>query len=236
MNDRDTQLEKMAACEKLATSIIHQFNNILATMTYSAELASYDIPEDSPAHRDLNRVLETGQEAVAFINSIMSFCKPAKTGFTKTDLIPVIEEAVDSSCKSLPDTVTLKKDLPDNELIINADKNQIQMIITELINNAKQSLDGKKGSISVFIEKSLSPDHSPKPEVKLSVSDNGPGIPDTILHQVFDPFFTTRPDEHKGLGLSHVYSYTQNHGGRIRVESTPDQMTVIKIYLPVDKN
>ncbi len=219
----------MAACEKVATTIVHEFNNILATMTYSAELASYDIPEDSPAHNDLKRVLQAGEEASEFIQSIMTFCKPAKAGFSQFDLTALLYKTVNSIEMNLEKNLSINISRSNKALKINADINQIIFIITEIISNAQKSINSETGTISVSIEEVDS-----KKQAKISISDNGPGITPDKINKIFDPFFTTGKTESQGLGLATVYSYIQNSGGTILVESLPGGMTVFDIFLPID--
>ena len=234
MLERNIQSKKMAACEKVATTIVHEFNNILATITYSAELAAYDIPENSPAHKDLKRVLQAGTEAGNFMRSIMSFCRPAKSGFSRFNLTEFLYKVIDTVTINFPENISFKINNTNTPLFINADVNQIQFIILEIIRNAEKSIQSEAGEISVLIEETDSPLDTPGKYARLSISDNGPGIPGQHIDEIFDPFFTTRKKEANGIGLSTVYSYVQNSGGSIHVMSIPEGMTVFDIYLPVD--
>ncbi len=230
MSERNIQSEKMAACEKVATSIVHEFNNILATITYSAELASYDVPEDSPAYKDLERVLQTGNEAGEFISSIMSFCKPAKSDFLRFDITDFLFTILEDIRNDLPDNIVLITKKQSDELYLNADLNQIKFVITEIISNAVRSINMSAGEISVSIA-----EFNETKSAKISISNNGPGIPEENIEKIFDPFFTTRKHDAKGLGLATVYSYIQNSSGTISVKSGTDGKTVFDIYLPVDE-
>jgi len=224
----------MAACEKVATTIVHEFNNILATMTYSAELASYDIKEDSPAYEDLSRVLQAGTEAGEFIRNIMSFCRPAKSGFAKFNLTVLLYDIVNTVKRNFPDNISFKINNNTSDIFITADLEQIQFIIEEIIHNAKKSIDILAGTISVVFEEVDLPDRHPAKYARITISDDGPGISEQHLNQIFDPFFTTQKNESKGLGLATVYSYVHNSGGSIHAVSTPDKMTAFDIYLPID--
>lgn len=237
MVNRIVQEQKMEALETMASAITHDFNNILTTITYSIELAIGDIPKDSVAYSDLKRALNTGLEAVDHFGEMFSFCKPTKNGFAKLDIAEVFQKTIPSLEKDLPDNIHIKQDVRSTKNTGEADPEQLKEIITQLFNNSVFALEKTGGKIEIVIDNdSFRPGENKCGTncIKLSVSDNGPGIPHEIQHKLFDPFFTTKPKGiGKGLGLSIVYGFVKNHNGYIDFNSKPYEKTVFEIFLPI---
>jgi signal transduction histidine kinase len=98
-----------------------------------------------------------------------------------------------------------------------------------LILNAAQAMEGR-GKLTVTTR--LAQDGQ---AVEIEIADTGPGIPPEILTKIFEPFFTTKDEgQGTGLGLSLVYGIVENHGGRIKADSKPDQGATFVIELPVE--
>jgi CheY-like chemotaxis protein len=128
-----------------------------------------------------------------------------------------------------------------------ADATQIEQVLLNLATNSMQALKGRRGSISIRLElaridpelissypslRSLKEIH-PNGTVRLSVTDDGPGMDAATRQRVFEPFFTTKPvDEGTGLGLSVVHGIVQGHRGEIVVKSQPGEGTTFSIFLP----
>jgi CheY-like chemotaxis protein len=119
--------------------------------------------------------------------------------------------------------------------LIKIDKGQIGQVIQNLIINAKQAM--ARGGVIMLSADNVSimeKHHLPIPNgeyVRISIQDNGIGIPPEHLNKIFDPFFTTKPGG-SGLGLATVFSIIKKHEGHIKVESTPGAGTTFSIYLP----
>jgi two-component system sensor histidine kinase HydH len=110
---------------------------------------------------------------------------------------------------------------------IQADEDQIRQILMNIIINAIQAIS-EKGEIKIKTEKCLIKGSS---GLKLTIEDNGVGIPEKDLNQIFDPFFSTT-EQGSGLGLSIVYKLVEGHQGEIKVESKEGEGTKFIIYLP----
>jgi len=125
--------------------------------------------------------------------------------------------------------------IADDLLPVEVDKVQIGQVISNLVINAGQAMpDG--GEISITAE-NLAPGEFPNgsPEVDryvcITVRDSGIGIPDHVLPRIFDPYFSTRKDG-SALGLASAYSIVKQHGGMIKVSSTPGEGSRFRVYLP----
>lgn len=237
--------QKMTALETMGRAVAHEFNNILSTITYSAELALEDIPEETITHTDIDRILQTGTEAAAFISDFLSFCKPAVSGFKKTDICNLVTSVTDSLKASFPESITADKKISSDPIHCFLDRSQITDMISQLIENACSSLSDSGGSIMITVQTG-NPD-KPRKELGspnrfnhyavISISDNGPGIEADLIPRIFDPFFTTKTKEPgRGLGLPMVYGIVKQHNGSLEVKSIPFKKTVFTIYLPLTDN
>ena len=110
---------------------------------------------------------------------------------------------------------------------IEANTGEIQQVFTNLITNAFQAMDGKKGELVLSTQEL-------QDSVEVKISDQGMGIPQKYLNQIFDPFFTTKkPGEGTGLGLNIVYRIVTKHEGTINVESKEQVGTTFTIRFPI---
>jgi two-component system NtrC family sensor kinase len=125
--------------------------------------------------------------------------------------------------------VRLVKDLGRDLPPVHGDPNQLQQVVTNLLANARDALETTGGTVTVRTE----PADGGK-TVMISVADDGPGIPAENLSKIFGSFFTTKPEgKGTGLGLAITQAIVQDHGGRIDVQSRPQQATVFRVFLPV---
>ncbi len=116
------------------------------------------------------------------------------------------------------------KDIP----LVECSPSQINQVFLNLVTNAAQATDDVSGELTVATGV------APGGLVRVDVSDNGHGIPESILAKIFDPFFTTKEvGQGTGLGLSIAYKIVQEHGGRIEVKSTVGRGTTFSVFLPV---
>jgi two-component system, NtrC family, sensor kinase len=112
--------------------------------------------------------------------------------------------------------------------LVECSPSQINQVFLNLVTNAAQATDDERGEITV------STGVASGGQVRVDVSDNGHGIPETILSKIFDPFFTTKDvGQGTGLGLSIAYKIVEQHGGRIEVKSKVGQGTTFTVFLPV---
>jgi two-component system NtrC family sensor kinase len=117
-------------------------------------------------------------------------------------------------------------DLDESVAKIEADADQIQQVLINLIMNAAESMEPKGGSLVVQTR-------TVEDEVLIEIRDEGCGIPESDLPRIFDPFFTTKEEgQGVGLGLSVVYGIIDAHGGSLEVKSRLGEGTVCRVLLP----
>lgn len=238
--------QKMEAIGTLAGGIAHDFNNALATILGNTELAQKEIRGNEPLAKYLDEIYQSGTRTRNLVQQILSYCRQQPTELRRLPLAAVVHDAMAMLKSTVPVRFSLTVRCADESAWILADRTQIEQVIINLVMNATQAMANRSGKIDIGIERI----HSDAPElavcplpagsfdhpsrvVRLSVSDNGPGIPPEIQDRIFEPFFTTKPvGEGTGLGLSVVQGIVNLHGASIHVDSEPGRGTKFSIYFP----
>jgi len=236
------QSQKMEAIGTLAGGIAHDFNNILGVMMGYTEMSLEESDQDGPVHRRLTEVLSAGLRARDLIHQILTFSRQEELDLQPLNLGSVVKEVIKLLRASLPASIAIRLDLDDNAGIVRANLSQVHQVLMNLCTNAAHAMRDNGGTLAISLAAvpagSSLPGQdgsvSPVAHVRLSVADQGHGIPPEILDKVFDPFFTTKgPDEGTGMGLAMVHGIVTGHGGIVTVDSEVDKGTRFDILLPV---
>lgn len=233
--------QKMDALGTLASGIAHDFNNILSLMMGHAELLCGIIAEQSVGRSSLEQILRAGHRAAALIEQIQMFTRQQEHTAKPFPIFPLVQEAIDLLHGSLPGRIRLETALDENCGMVLADPDQIHQVVINLCTNAFHAL-GEHGGVLRIELRSVHLDErapmvagkvTPGMYVELLVADTGEGIAPSTLDRVFEPFYTTKPvGEGTGLGLSTVHGIVTGCRGCIAVESTLNEGTAFRVYLP----
>ncbi len=241
LREQLTQSQKMEAIGNLAGGIAHDFNNILTGIIGSSEMLQLQIPADNPVHKYIGQILSLSEKASGITKRLLAFSRKQYI-----DLKPIpVSEIFDGSEKLLKmlltDDIDLVIEQQSEQVYIYADNNQLYQVIMNLVSNAKDALPNG-GEIHIKTSVSLiDPNFALQNNIdklqqyfKISISDNGIGIPENIKDKIFEPFFTTKEvGKGTGLGLSIVYGIITQHNGFIFVKSEINAGTTFEIYLPL---
>jgi PAS domain S-box-containing protein len=224
---------KLESLGLLAAGIAHDFNNILMVILGNITFAKSLLAPQDKAYQRLATAETASLKARNLTQQFLTFSKggaPIKSSISAAHLIRNYGHFALSGTKS-----TCAYTFPDDLWRIDADEGQIGQVITNILINADQSMpDG--GTISLACENvTLCEDHGlplqPGNYVKISVNDQGNGIPEEYLGKIFDPYFTTKPNG-RGLGLASAYSIMKKHGGHIEAESKAGSGATVTLFLP----
>ncbi len=230
------QLQKIEAVGRLSGGIAHYFNNMLAVILGSAELALNQITPDQPLHRDLQRMEHAAQRLADITSQLLAFARRQAASPQFIDLNSTIDNMLEIIQRIIGQDIEISW-LPGNDLWpIRIDPAQVGRILTNLCINSGNSIDGA-GRITITTQNvsiAYSAEHVEPPPgeyINLTVSDNGAGMSQETLEHIFEPFFTTS-DSATGLGLTTLYGIIKQNGGYINVESHPKQGSTFKIFIP----
>lgn len=223
---------------KLIRVLMHEIMNSIAPITSLAESLSKFYYKDSreiqPSEidektiattvRGLNVINEQGSGLMHFVESYRKLTrlpKPEKKPFKAEELVTRVKLLYLSLENS--DTVKLTVTINPPELELNADENLISQVLLNLLKNALESI-AKSPDARIHLIARISEKQRPE----ILVIDNGPGIPEEIIEQIFVPFFTTR-ENGSGIGLSLSRQIMRLHGGSLKVRSLPGKETVFTL-------
>ena len=235
--------QKVETVGILAGGIAHDFNNILAVILGHIGLAKMRIVEPH-ARMPVEKAEEACLRAREMTRQLLAFSRGGKPVIGICDTKQLI---IDSAMLAVSDTsIACLFDIQKDIWPLKADKIQIGQVVSNLVRNSVDVMD-KGGIIEIMArnrdltsvgarKRPVGSDSKPIASgtyVELRISDQGPGIPDSIRERIFDPFFTTK-EKGTGLGLAIVYSIIQNHLGSITVVSHEGEGAAFSIYLPSD--
>ena len=227
------QAQKMEAIGTLAGGIAHDFNNMLSIFTGNISYALSIIDKDDELYEVLSDVMQGTKQAQNLTQQLLTFAKGGEPIKKTCDINIILEESarfVTSGAKS-----RCKFELANDLWIAEVDSGQINQVVSNLVINADQSMpDG--GLIVINSENTNIKTNnvfqlSEGPYIKISVKDQGIGIPEKHIPNIFDPYYTTK-HQGSGLGLATAYSIVKRHKGHISVNSELGEGTIFTIYLP----
>ncbi len=236
------QSQKMDSIGRLAGGIAHDFNNILVGIMGYSEMLGLHYDNKSTFEGEAAHIIhESAKRAKKLTMQLLGFAREGKYNPVPLNINKVILESVQVCKKILEKNIGVEFIL--DELIdkIEADKNQIEQVLTNMILNARDAMpEGGKlcfKTENVYLDEEYTvkfPEMNPGKYVKVVIVDRGTGISKEIIKKIFDPFFTTKEEgKGTGLGLAMVYGIVKNHKGHVDVVSEQGRGTEFTIYLPV---
>lgn len=220
---------KLASIGELVDIVAHEVNTPLGII--SANVDTILVKDQTTPHSEkLHTIKEQTYRIADYTKSLLRFSKRMNFNPKKLDIIEVAEECLQMiDHRFRTNHIKIKKDWPLPLPLLKLDRNQIQQVFLNLLNNAADALNGP-GEICVSINYDQSKTHS---GIYIRITDNGPGIKTEHLPRLFDPFFSTKPgDKGTGLGLYISDSIIKRHNGSIKVTSKEGERTCFTIFIP----
>jgi signal transduction histidine kinase len=225
------QAQKMSSVGALASSITHEFNNILTTVINYAKMGIRH--KDAPTRdKAFDKIMAAGQRASKITTGMLSYARHHGDRREPMDLVPLVEDVL----------VLVEKDLQrfrvklvtqyESRPWASVNSGQVQQVLMNLIINARQAMESG-GTLTIAVRSNAESGHA-----EISVRDTGSGIPAEKLRRIFEPFFTTKTLDEMGqggtgLGLSLAREVMEAHGGRIRVDSGVGVGTTFTLKFPL---
>ena len=227
---------RIAHLGDMATGMAHELNQPLAIIRMSTEglIEELDMPEAEAMPADmldlfrskLDKICKQVERATGLVKTLRSVAHKPADNPQPFDLVATVRKGADLLREQLRAArIDFQLDLPDAGPMAKGDANQLQQVLINLVLNARDALvddagrpaTGALGHIAVRMAAAADGG------MELTVDDDGPGIPDTVMPRLFEPFFTTKPTgKGTGLGLSISHGIIKRMGGRIAAENRPE--------------
>ena len=224
------QTEKLAALGQMVSGVAHELSNPLTSITGYAQrllLRTDALGREEEVHR----IFSEAQRANGILRQMLLSVREAPLEWRPIALNPLVQRTVALQRLNMAaEKIRLELDLDPLLPAVRGDAGQLQQVLMNLINNARQAIEtqGEGGTILLRSERVGTR------RVRLEVSDTGPGIAEEEQARIFEPFFTTKPEGvGTGLGLSIVLSIVREHDGQVYVQSTPGRGAKFSVELPV---
>jgi len=238
MKEMDAQLvqsDKLAALGKMAAGVAHEINNPLAVILQKTGWLQ-DLLEEEEFQKSANgeefknsvkKIEEHVERARKVVHNMLGYARRMEPRMEDVDVNQTINQTVDILENfARGNNIDIQTDLAENLPIIAGDQAQLQQVILNLMNNAIDAI-GKDGTISIR-------SGAGKSEIRITIADTGPGIPESMQKKVFDPFYTTKSTgKGTGLGLWISYSIIEKMGGKLALQSKEGQGATFTITLPI---
>jgi PAS domain S-box-containing protein len=245
LEDQNRLLLKSESLSRMAAAVAHLFNNHLQAVLMNLELARLQLP---PGTHSPGQLLidasESARKAAETSVLMLTYLGHAPGQHDPIDLSQACARSLPLLRAGIPRNVTLETSWPTPGPIVHANPRQIELVLTNLLNNACEALGTGPGTIRIEIHpcphdhlpsrRRFPVDWSPKGPAYacLSIEDSGCGISAQDQDRIFDPFFSTKFTG-RGLGLSVVLGIVRGHDGAVSVESTPRRGSIFRVHLPI---
>ncbi|HTM56581.1 MAG TPA: HAMP domain-containing sensor histidine kinase, partial [Pirellulales bacterium] len=226
--ERELETAKLDALKEFAYGAGHEINNPLANISARAQTL-LQLERDPDRRRMLATIHVQALRAHEMISDLMLFARPPRPKLQVLDVAEVASEVVEQlRSRALENQVSLS--LSSVEAVLaSADSTQIAVAISALCTNAIEACDAG-GQVRVEVSRSSKFGGT----AQITVTDNGPGIPDSIRSHIFDPFFSGREaGRGLGFGLPKCWRIVSSHGGQIEVDGGPHGGACFSIFLPL---
>jgi len=228
--------EKLESLGAVAGGIAHDFNNMLMGVFGNIELAMLNLSEENSSYAPLTEAHRALESVRQLTGRLLTFARGGNPILKTVNMKELVRDSVTfhlSGSRVIP-----VFDLPDDLWPVRADKGQIGQVVSNLTINSKQAMpSGGKLYIGADNIRDLAKAAGIDLEgefVRLTIRDEGTGIPDKIIDRIFDPYFTTKQTG-SGLGLAVAHSIIERHGGWMTVQSEQEMGATFNIFLRADK-
>ncbi len=238
------QAHKMEAIGTLAGGIAHDFNNILGAIMGYSELAARNAEGNEKVRRYMEQIQKASGRARELVLRILTFSRQKHSEKIPCNIGVIIKEALKLLRASLPATIEIRQDIETSGGTVRANQTEIHQVLMNLCTNAFHAMGEEGGILSVTLlpvgvtagaeDGELGEALMPGPYLKLTVTDTGHGMAVSVRDRIFDPYFTTKEvGEGTGMGLATVHGIIREHGGAIRVQSSPGRGAAFELFFPV---
>jgi signal transduction histidine kinase len=230
--DQLADAQKLEALGRMAASIAHDFNNILAGAGGYADLLRTDTGLAAEVRADAEEIFAVVQRGQRLVRTLLAFGGEAPVMLEPLSVSDVTGDVVRMLRHTMPPTITLNLALSADLPAFQGDRSQLEQVLSNLVVNARDAMS-TGGTLTVSTRMDNEAD---VPMLSLAVQDTGIGMDEATRSRIFEPFFTTKASTGgSGLGLATVHGIIARVGGRLLVESELGHGTIFRVLLPVHR-
>lgn len=238
MESQLLQAQKMEAVGTMAGGVAHDFRNLLQVILGYSEMLLMTMGEDNAWETELAEIQRAAERGAELTGQLLTFSRKVESHRTPTDLNGAVKEVGKLLSRTIPKMIRITLDLNEGLDWIEADPNQIEQVLLNISNNAKDAMP-QGGELSFATEQVILDDDfcrthlevRPGRYAMLTISDTGHGMDRETAEHIFEPFFTTKGvGEGTGLGLSTVFGIVKSHEGHVNCYSEPGRGTSFTLY------
>jgi PAS domain S-box-containing protein len=241
---RVLQSQRLESLGLLASTIGHDFNNLLTGIMGNVGVARRQLPPDSPAGPSLDTVEHAAHRAGELAAQLLDFAGNGRRRTERIDLSDLVLDVLRIAQASLAGKGDVRVDVAAGLPPVEIDAMQVRRLVMNLVTNAADALDGRGGEIrvatglvdadaDVLASQTIAGGALPGPYAFIEVADTGKGMDQRTLDRIFEPAFTTKATG-RGLGLATAPGIIKTHRGALKVESAPGRGTTFRLLLPVN--
>lgn len=242
MEEHMVHHRKMAAVATLAAGIAHEFNNALAGVTGNVDLLEMKAGDGGGFTKYFQGIRQSCHRMHDLSRRLLAYAKGAPREAESFHLETSIEKMIKTLRREMPDRIALDIRVAPPDLTGRIDLLQLQIVLSELMKNAAEAIQGT-GTIRLDVgEERVEPSTEPRMQamapgdyLRIIVEDTGEGMDAETQSRLFEPFFTSKFIG-RGVGMSVVYGIVKGYGGDIRVLSAPGEGASVTVYFPSGRN
>jgi PAS domain S-box-containing protein len=223
--------ERLAGIGRLVAGVVHELNNPLTAVNMYSDVLVEKLQaagHDPADVEKLRAIKESGLRIQRLARDLVSYARPAGARTEPVNLALVLDEAARLAKPALKDRSAVLERAFEEVPPIEASRPALVQVFVNLVTNAAQA-SPQGGRVTLRLGRSDG-------EVRVVVSDEGPGMDAEVARRAFEPFLTTRPGQGIGLGLPIVQGIVERHGGRVTLEHAPGRGTQVTVALPLGQS
>ncbi len=226
--------ERLAALGQLSAGLAHEIRNPLGVIKGSAEILKQKLEASDPLAQELAGYIYTEVNRLsALVSRFLDFARPSRLDLRPEDLSAVMERCMKAVTQQGADAkVKVQRDYAPGLPPVLLDQDLCDQVFTNLLLNACEAMGEQGGELKISIQPASGEKEGK--EVVVEIEDTGPGVPQEIKEQIFNPFFTTKKTG-VGLGLAIVSKIVDAHGGTLKLTSPPGRGACFRLTLPAAK-
>jgi signal transduction histidine kinase/CheY-like chemotaxis protein len=237
--ERFRQVQKLEAIGNLTGGVAHDFNNVLQIISANLQLIELKTKDDPEQLRRLRAVGEAVTRGGKLASQMLAFARRQPLSPAVVRPAKLVTDMCEFLQRALPESVELKTTVSSDVWNLFVDRNQLENALLNLVINSRDAIEGS-GHIRLDVSNAVIGDQVdgalalPAGEyVKLAVTDDGAGMPESVKARMFEPFYSTKAEgAGTGLGLSMVYGFVTQSAGCVDVTTAIGEGTTVALYFP----